>query len=118
MRFRAEQHLRRQGDFRAVREAGRRVPCGAFTLTFLRRDPPIDAPARVGVVASIAAVGNAVQRNRARRRMRELFRRHQALVPAGCDLILTARSAFNRTAFPELERKFAEACRQLVAPAS
>ena len=31
MRFRPEQHLRRQADFRAVREEGRRVECGAFT---------------------------------------------------------------------------------------
>ena len=117
MRFRAEQHLRRQGDFRAVREDGRRLHCGAFTLTFLRRDPP-GAPARIGVVASTAAVGNAIQRNRARRRMREIFRRHQELVPAGCDLVLHARGSFNRTAFPELERKFTEACRQMAASKS
>ncbi|HVU25683.1 MAG TPA: ribonuclease P protein component [Opitutus sp.] len=118
MRFRAEQHLRRQGDFRAVREHGRRLHCGAFTLTWLRRDPPAGTDARVGVVASTAAVGNAIQRNRAKRRLRELFRRHQQLVPAGCDLVLTARSSLNRTAFPELERKFADACRQISLVAS
>jgi len=118
MRFRAEQHLRRQGDFRAVREEGRRLHCGAFTLTFVRRDPPVGTPARIGVVASTAAVGNAIQRNRARRRMRELFRHHQELVPPDCDLVLHARSSFNRTAFTELERKFTEACRQMAASSS
>jgi ribonuclease P protein component len=72
MRFRPEQHLRRQSDFRAVRELGRRVDCGAFTLWWYHRAPAVEtakkfpAPpatkSRVGVVASIAAVGAAVQR--------------------------------------------------------
>ena len=37
--------------------------------------------ARRPLVASRAAVGEAVARNRARRRLRELFRRHQQEVP-------------------------------------
>ncbi len=118
MRFRPEQHLRRPGDFRAVREQGRRIDCGAFTLWHLRRaEPAVDAiPPRVGVVASIAAVGPAVQRNRAKRRLREIFRRHQDLVPAGSDLLLVARAAVNRLAFPDLVGKFTEACRKLTPP--
>ena len=40
-------------------------------------------PVRVGVVASIASVGPAVRRNAAKRRLREIFRRHQTLVPPG-----------------------------------
>jgi ribonuclease P protein component len=42
MRFRPEQHLRRQGDFRAVRELGRRVDCGAFTLWWHYRAPVVE----------------------------------------------------------------------------
>ena len=126
MRFRPEQHLRRQGDFRAVRELGRRVDCGAFTLWWHRRGPAaetakkIPAPqvtsARVGVVASIAAVGAAVQRNRAKRRLRAVFRQHQQLVPTGCDLLLVARAAVNRLPYPEVEQKFIEACRRITPP--
>ena len=63
------------------------------------------------MVASSAAVGNAVQRNRAKRRLREVFRARQTIVPAGCDLLLIARAAANRWAFAEMERKFADACR-------
>ena len=123
MRFRAEQHLRRQSDFRAVREHGRRINCGAFTLLCLRREP---APAesievvptkegvkRLGVVASTASVGHAVLRNRAKRRLREIFRKHQDLVPASCDLLLTARTAATIWPIAELETKFVEACRQI-----
>jgi ribonuclease P protein component len=112
MRFRPEQHLRRQGDFRAIREKGRRLHCGPFTLWYLPREPAT-AVRRVGVVASTAAVGPAVQRNRAKRRLREVFRRHQDAVPAGCDLLLVAGRSLNRLAYGEIERKFTEACRQL-----
>lgn len=117
MRFRAEQRLRRQNDFRAVREQGRRHECGGFTLWWRRREknagqagPPA---ARVGVVASTAAVGPAVRRNRAKRRLREVFRAHQDLVPPDCDLLLVARASLNRLAYRELEQKFMDACHKI-----
>ena len=116
-RFRPEQHLRLAGDFRRVREQGRRIDGGAFTLWWRRRDAAADGagpgPARVGIVASTAAVGPAVRRNAAKRRLRELFRRNQGLVPAGLDLILVARSALNRLRFPAAEARFTEICRRL-----
>ena len=117
MRFRPEQHLRRQSDIRVVREQGRRVDCRAFTVWWKRRETPLatnppDAP-RVCVVASTAAVGHAVLRNRAKRRLREIFRHHQHLVPPGCDLMLIARAAATARPLPELAQKFAEACAQI-----
>lgn len=116
MHFRAGQRLRRNRDFRAVREQGRRLDCGAFLLTWRVRAPDAaPAPARVGVVASRAAVGNAVHRNAAKRRLRELFRRHQHLVPPGLDLILTARAALLRISFAEAATRFAQACTKLPA---
>jgi ribonuclease P protein component len=124
MRFHAEQHLRRPIEIKTVREQGRRVDCRAFTLWWRQRPANPVTPAamprpRVCVIASTKAVGVAVQRNRAKRRLRELFRQHQAQVPADCDLLLIARAAATNCPMPELERKFAEACRQIVpAPAS
>jgi ribonuclease P protein component len=123
MRFRTEQHLRRQRDFRAVREHGRRINCGAFTLWCLKREPAPGGSSevglteagvkRLGVVASTAAVGHAVLRSRAKRRLREVFRQHQDAVPAGCDIMLTARTAATTWPMIELEKKFVEACRQI-----
>lgn len=127
MRFRAEQHLRRQSDIRAVREQGRRVDCRAFTVWWKLRESAAAAPAtrpdaalaksgpRVCVVASTAAVGGAVRRNRAKRRLREIFRAHQQRVPAGCDLLLVARAAAGQQPMPELSQKFSDACRQIAA---
>lgn len=131
MRFRREQHLRRQGDFKAVREQGRRIDCGAYTVWYRVRDTAAPAPAegqaakpavfappppdlvRIGFVASTAAVGPAVQRNRARRRLRAIVREHQQLIPAGTDLLLVARQAVNRWDHRELTEKFIGACRRL-----
>jgi ribonuclease P protein component len=58
-------------------------------------------------------VGDAVHRNRAKRRLREIYRHHQTLVPSGLDLVLTARAALLRLEFSEVEQRFTQACRQL-----
>jgi ribonuclease P protein component len=119
MRFRSEQHLRRQTDIRAVREQGRRVECQAFTLWWKKRDvtPPAEQakenPSRVCVIASTKSVGIAVQRNRAKRRLREIFRLQQHHVPAGCDLLLIARLGVTTWPMSELEKKFTEACQRI-----
>jgi ribonuclease P protein component len=117
MRYRPHQHLRRPGEIRAVREQGRRIDCRAFTVWWRRRPPaaPEMAPARVCVIASTAAVGGAIHRNRAKRRLREVFRHQQTEVPSGCDLLLIARAAVNRWNMLELQNKFAEACRQIAS---
>ena len=97
------------------------MDCRAFTLLWRTRPasvpPGTSVGTRVCVVASTAAVGAAVQRNRAKRRLREVFRHHQNLVPAGCDLMLIARAAATRWPLAELEKKFTEACGQ-ISPAS
>ena len=113
-RLRAAQRVKRQRDFRAAREQGRRADCGPFLLVWRARPAPTDtSPARVGVVASKAALGDAVVRNRAKRRLREVFRRNQEAVPPGLDLVLTARPALLRLSLPEVEERFLQACRRL-----
>ncbi len=117
MRFRPEQHLRRQNDIRVVREDGRREDCRAYTLWWRRRPAGAITPEqpRVGVVASTAAVGGAVQRARAKRRMREVFRANQQLVPPDCDLLMIARNSVISWEFPQLERVFVDACRRIAS---
>ena len=117
MRFRPGQHLRRQSDIRAPRERGARADCQTFTVWHLRRNPSASAEPlpRACFVASKVSVGGAVQRNRAKRRLREVFRRHQKLLPKDADLVIVARAAVNRRPFAELERKFIEACQRIAA---
>lgn len=119
MRFRPEQHLRRQDEIRAVRTEGRRVDARAFTVWWRPR-PTADSTAtlatpRACVIASTAAVGNAIHRNRAKRRLRELFRAHQSQLPRDCDLLLIARAAVFHRPYAELEKHFLQACGQISA---
>ncbi|HEY5078971.1 MAG TPA: ribonuclease P protein component [Opitutaceae bacterium] len=115
MRLRPGQHLRRQSDIRAVRQQGSRVDCKAFTMWWMARAGEPALP-RACFVASTQAVGAAVQRNRAKRRMREIFRSHQKLLPRSCDLLLVARSSVNHWPYAQLERTFADACGRIAPP--
>jgi ribonuclease P protein component len=114
MRLRPGQHLRRQSDIRDVRQEGVRLDCRAFTVWWLPR-PPEAALRRACFVASTQAVGKAILRNRAKRRMREIFRRHQGLLPSSCDLMLVARSQVNNWPFAQLDRAFTDACGRMAS---
>ncbi len=112
MRLRAAQRLRRNADFRATREQGYWHDSRAFLLVWRQSHT---TSTRVGVVASCASIGNAVRRVRAKRLLRELFRQHQALVPTGVDVVLTARPTLLQLEFAELETLFAASCRKFAA---
>jgi ribonuclease P protein component len=117
MRFRPGQHLRRQSDIRAVREQGSRLDCKAFTVWWMPRAGNAPAP-RACFVASTQAVGGAVQRNRAKRRMRDIFRRNQGLLPQSCDFLVVARRSVNEWPFAQLERAFTDASGRIRAQAA
>jgi ribonuclease P protein component len=95
--------LRRPADFARVRRQGRRVVRSGFIVNWLARPP--GARARVGVVTP-RAVGSAVMRSRARRLLREVFRRHQHELAEPVDLVLVARQALARQDWAEVEREF------------
>src|SRR5688572_4907330 len=66
------QRMRSALDFGRMREKGRPLR-GAHCLVVVEARP--GEPTKVAFVASRKAVGNAVRRNRARRRLREIVRR-------------------------------------------
>ena len=115
MRLRPGQHLRRQSDIQAVRHQGSRVDCKAFTMWWRPRTGEPVLP-RACFVASTQAVGDAVQRNRAKRRLREIFRSQQKLLPRSCDLLLVARASVILWPYAQLERTFADACGRIAPP--
>ncbi|WP_425100022.1 ribonuclease P protein component [Tropicibacter sp. S64] len=90
------QVLRKRGDFLAAARAGR-APCPAFLLQARkRRDGEADGM-RVGFTCS-KKVGNAVARNRAKRRLREIAR---LVLPGlgrdGWDYVLIGRAELTAT---------------------
>ena len=60
---------------------------------------------RLGITAS-TKLGNAVTRNRVRRRLREIYRTNEAKFLPGCDLIVVARHRSVEAQYKVLERDF------------
>jgi ribonuclease P protein component len=104
------ERLKRRTDFRAA-AAGARAPESAFVLQARQRDDAGQetGPVRVGFTVS-KQVGNAVARNRVKRRLREIVR----LAPitalcAGHDYVLIGRRAALQARFGDMARDFAAA---------
>ena len=85
---RVVQRLKKRSEFLAARK-GRRLNGPLFFIEALER--PDDAPARYGLTVT-RKVGNAVERNRIHRRLREAIRVHSGadMVP-GFDYVIVAR---------------------------
>ena len=67
---------------------------------------------RLGLTASVK-LGHAVVRNRARRRLREVYRLNSNRLSAGWDIILVARSRTVTASWKELNVTFLRLCRKL-----
>ena len=80
--------LNRQKDFDAVYRQGK-SEASRYVVLFYRRND-LDRT-RISFLAS-KKVGNSVERNRARRLMREAFRLSGMVISPGYDLVIIARS--------------------------
>ena len=93
--------LLRRGEFRRVYDEGARRSASLCTI-FLR--PNGLAQSRLGITAS-TKLGNAVLRNRLKRRVREVFRRCYARLPGGWDILVNPRVPVATVPFAALERE-------------
>lgn len=80
--------LSRSGDFDAVHRGGRSVSSRFLVLYWLPQQEP--AEPRVGFAVPRAA-GGAVERNRIKRRLREVWRERLRRIPPGHDYVLIVR---------------------------
>lgn len=98
--FRAAEHIRRRADFEQAYQEGLRVS-GRYMLIFLKRTE--QTTARLGIAAT-RKIGGAVIRNKAKRRVRELFRHHKPSV--GVDVVVVPRRELVAAPFASLEIEF------------
>ena len=101
--------IRSVADFAALQAAGRSRSHPLLVLRYRRNE--IERT-RYGISTG-RRVGNAVTRNRVRRRLCEILRRQQVRVPAGWDILLVCRPAAATASQAELasalERTLAKA---------
>jgi ribonuclease P protein component len=96
------ERLRHRTDFRAA-AAGLRASVGAFVVQARQRAE--DSPVRIGFTVS-RQVGNAVERNRVRRRLREMVRLSQGGgMHDGHDYVLIGRRAALAAPFGQMRQE-------------
>ncbi|MBV9348064.1 MAG: ribonuclease P protein component [Pseudolabrys sp.] len=107
------ERLRHRADFLSA-ATGTKVAASAFVLQARKRDEA--GPVRVGFTVS-RKVGNAVERNRVRRRLREVVRLSDKTGAAGLrtgyDYVLVGRRAALSASFAKIAEEFAGALKKL-----
>lgn len=88
--------------FRRVYEQGRKLQARYFTAFVL---PNLGERSRLGITTT-RKIGNSVERNRARRLVREAFRKNKWLVPRGVDIVINVKRPLVEANYCDLEGDF------------
>jgi ribonuclease P protein component len=100
-RFRPSQRLRTKAQFDRVFRRGARLDGRHFTLLVAGNGGPQD---RLGLAVS-RRVGGAVERNRARRLLRECFRRLEPVDRPPLDMVVLAKPEIAGLSLAEVDRE-------------
>jgi ribonuclease P protein component len=100
----ADHRLRKHADYQRVYREGRKQFSASMSYFYALRAEESIVPhgARVGLTVG-KVLGKAVDRNRIKRRMRDIVRRRIALVRANADIVLHPRRAVLTIEFAKLE---------------
>jgi ribonuclease P protein component len=100
-RFRPRDRIRKRTEYQTIYDKGRRIPSASFVLFVMRNAA---GRPRLGITVT-RRVGGAVQRNRAKRLVREIFRRHKSDL-ANVDIVVNGRSGLPGADYRKLEEEF------------
>lgn len=101
--------LKENHEFRRMYQKGRSAVGGGMVV-YCRKNRL--GHNRLGITASVK-LGHAVVRNRARRRLREVFRLNGDKLRTGYDIILVARGRTAEMPWEDLNGTFLRLCRKL-----
>jgi ribonuclease P protein component len=101
-KFPKTNRILKRGIFRRVYEEGRKIQARHFTAFVLQNSG--EQP-RIGITAT-RKMGNSVERNRARRLVREVFRKNKWLVPRGVDIVINVKRSLAEASYRDLEGDF------------
>lgn len=104
-----ETTLKENYEFRRVYNKGK-SGVSPFLVVYAR--PNRSGKNRLGVTVS-TKLGKAVVRNRARRRLREIYRLSQGQMKQGYDIVLVARSRAVTAPYHELSHAYRKLCEKL-----
>jgi ribonuclease P protein component len=106
LQFPRSARLLKRADFQRVYQHGRRHFGRHMTVFFLSN--PGERGARIGFTVS-RALGGSVQRNRIRRRLREVARLHRAKLCGGVDLVVNPKRSALKAKYEQLSGELAAA---------
>lgn len=89
-------------EFQEVYRKGRSVANKDLVAYVLKKQEPIT---RLGISVS-KKIGSAVIRNRIRRLIKEAFRRNEAEISRGYDIVIIARQPIKGKSFHDVEKAF------------
>ena len=104
--------LKASSDFKRISRQGKKCVFSSFIMLVLEREEK-DNPFRLGLTVS-RKVGNAVTRNRAKRRLREIARK--CLTPRkskGFDIVLIGRASTKERGFSLMKQDFLQGLEKL-----
>lgn len=101
--------MKKNHEFRRLYAKGKSAATPSLVVYFRRTNRDYN---QLGITVS-TKIGNAVCRNRVRRRLREIYRLNEARLPKGLDMVLVARQKSPFVSYAELERSYLSACVRL-----
>ena len=101
--------MKQNHEFRRLYSKGKSAVSPYFVIYCRRTGRPMS---RLGITTGVK-LGNAVKRNRARRRIRELYRTNEERLLPGFDIVVVARTRVIYGRYAELERSFSQLTKKL-----